>query len=309
MKKVLSIFFNIDRAYLTGLTIDESGVSLDYINSTIHHVDLENIKTDESRNGVAELSKFFFEMDFYPDEVSITLPSESVLVTKFPGKIDMSDEEIRELLNLEIRQMYPNCDQNDFTTLVVPMLPEKSKLHQMVAVIVPKEDFQVIDDLMQIVNKPVVKFDITQLNAHTCFLFNYPEMAEKTVLLVSVQGQFMDISVVKEGQPIYYNLVSLPDYNKTGELLELEYEKIVPEFTAAIDACYFFGAGLTKPVSMMLWETASLLGIFEAKRLNAFRMLKNNLTKREKEYCSRTLHIFPACIGAGLPSQHKVINI
>lgn len=309
MKKVLSIFFNIDRTYLTGLTIDESGVSLDYINSTVHHVDLENIKTDESRNGVAELSKYFFEMDFYPDEVSITLPSESVLITKFPGKVDITDDEIKELINLEIRQMYPNCDQNDFTTFVVPMLPEKINLQQMVAVLVPKEDFLVIDEILQIVNLPVAKFDITQLNAHTCFLFNYPEMAAKTVLFVSVQGQFMDVSILKNGQPIYYNLIALPDYNKTGEQLEIEYEKIVPQYTESIDACYFFGAGLTKPVSMMLWETASLLGIYEAKRLNAFRMLKNNLTKREKEYCSRTLHIFPACIGAGLPSQHKIINV
>lgn len=308
MKKVLSIFFNIDRVYLTGLSIEEGGISLDYINSTIHHVDIENIKTDESRNGVAELSKFFFEMDFDPDEISVTLPSESVLVTKFPSKKEITDEEISELLNLEIRQMYPSCDQNDFTTYIVPLLPANEKLHQMVAVIVPKEDFKVIDEVLQIINRPVVKFDITQLNAHTAFLFNYPEMFDKNVLLVSVQGQFMDVSVLSGGQPIYYNLVALPDYNKTGELLEKEYAKIVPAYTDTLDACYFFGAGMTKPVSMMLWETASLLGIFEAKRLNAFRMLKGNLTKREKEYCSRTLHIYPACVGAALPSQHKVIN-
>jgi hypothetical protein len=309
MKKILSVFFNIDRTYLTGLTLDESGISLDYINSTIHHVDLENIKTEESKNGVSELNKYFFEMDFDPDEISVTLPSESVLVTKFPGKKDMSDEELKQLLNLEIRQMYPQCDEADFTRYVIPLLPQNPKLHQMMAVIVPNEDFKVIDDLMQILSKPVSKFEITQLNSHTSFLYNYPEMASKTVLFISIQGQFMDISVLENGLPVYYNLIALTDYTKSGEILENEYAKIVPDYVKSVDACYFFGAGLNKQISLLLWETASLLGIFEAKRLDAFRMVRTNLTKREKEYCSRTLHIYPACIGACLQSQHKIIKI
>ncbi|MBX3043290.1 MAG: hypothetical protein KIT33_14775 [Candidatus Kapabacteria bacterium] len=309
MKKILSIFLNIDRAYLTGITIDESGVSLDYINSTIHHIDLENFKTEESRNGVAEMNKFFFEMDFEPDEISVTLPSESVLVSKFPGKHDITDDELTQLLNLEIRQLYPQCDPKDYTTYAVPMLPDNPKLHQMMAVIVPNEDFKALEELVQILNKPIVKFDITQLNAHTCFLYNYPEMVDKNIIFVCVQGHFMDVSVLSAGKPIYYNLLAVSDFKKVGEFLEKEYDKIVPNYVDEIHACYFFGVGLTKEINMMLWETASLLGIFEAKRLNSFRMLKSNLSKREKEYCSRTLHIYPACIGAGLPAQHKILNV
>lgn len=309
MKKILSLFLNLDRAYLTGLTIDESGVSIDYINSTFHHIDLENIHTDESRNGAAELNKFFFEMDFEPDEISVTLPSESVLVTKFPGKKDMTDDELSQMLNLEIRQIYPQCDREDFTTFVVALQPENPKFHQMMGIIIPNEDFKVVNDLVQILNKPIRKFDITQLNAHTCFMFNYPEMTDKNVLLISIQGQFMDVSVLQAGKPVYYNLISISDYNQTGEYLEKEFAKIVPEYVQQLDACYYFGAGLTKNIGMMLWETASLLGIFEAKRLNAFRMIKSNLSKRENEYCSRTLHIYPACIGACLPELHKVIKI
>src|SRR5690606_8724237 len=128
-------------------------------------------------------------------------------------------------------------------------------------------------------------------------------------LFLSVQGQFMDISVLQKGKPIYYNLIALTDFKEIGELFEKEFTKIVPDYVSALDACYFFGAGLNKPVSMMLWETASLIGIYEAKRLNAFRMMKTNLSEREQQYCSRTLHIFPACTGAGLPSQHKIIKV
>ena len=309
MKKILSIFLNLDRTYLTGMSMDEDGVSLDYINSTIHHIDLEGFKSDESRNGTSELNKNFLEMDFEPDEISVTLPSESVFVTKFPVNLDLSDDEISQMLNLEIRQMYPQCEREEFITFIVPLLPENPKLHQMMGVIVPKENLIAIDELVKVLNKPVVNFDIAQLNAHTSFLYNYPEMADKTVLFLSLQGQFMDVSILKAGQPVYYNILAISDYNQTGDILEKEYAKIVPDYVNGIEACYFFGAGLTKNISMMLCETAGLLGIFEAKRLNAFRMVKSNLSKREKEYCARTFHIFPACIGAALPSQHKIINV
>lgn len=309
MKKILSIFFNIDRAYLTGLTIDKDGATLDYINSSFHHVDLASINSDESKNGVAELTKFFYEMDFEPDEISITLPSESVLVTKFPGRSNMNDEQLAQLVNLEIRQIFPQHDSSDFSTFVVPMIPKNEKLGQMMAVIVPNEDFKIIEDLVQTLNKPIMKFEITQLNAHNSFLFNYPEMASRTAMFVSVQGQFMDISVLDEGKPVYYNLIALQELSQSGSLLEKEYGKIVPDYVDSIDACYFFGTDLNKSTNLQLWETASLLGIFEAKRLNAFRMINTNLSQRERDYCARTMHIFPACIGACLPSQHKVIKI
>ncbi|GAB1370318.1 hypothetical protein MASR1M45_03780 [Candidatus Kapaibacterium sp.] len=309
MKKILSVFFNIDRVYLAGLTLDESGVSLDYINSTIHHVDLENINTEESVNGIAELNKFFFEMNFDPDEVSVTLPSESVLVAKFPGKKDMTEDELKRLLNLEISQVYPQCDEEDFSKYVIPLTPNDDKLYQIMSVIVPNEDFNAINQVLQILNRPVFRYDITQLNAHTCFLYNYPEFINKTVLFVFIQGQFMDISVLQNGAPIYFNLTALTDFNQIGEILEHEHAKIVPSYVSEIDACFYFGTGINKQVSLTLWETASLLGIFEAKRLNAFRMLKTSLSKREKEYCSRTFHIFPACVGAALVPQHTILRV
>ncbi len=309
MKKILSVFFNIDRTYLAGLNIEDTGVSIDYINSTIHRIDIDNINSEETKNGIAELNKIFYEMLFDPDEISITLQSESILVTQFPGKKDMPEDELNQLINFEIRQVFPQFDNSEFERFVIPLIPQNPDLQKMMAVIIPKEDFKVIEDIIQIINKPIYRVDITQLNSHTSFLFNYPEMNDKDILFVSVQGQFIDVSVLQNGQPIYYNLIALPNYNQAGEILENEYAKIVPQYLESIDACFYFGAGLDKDISMMLWETSSLLGIPESKRLNAFRMINTNLSKRENEYCARTLHIFPAPIGACLNPQHSIIKV
>lgn len=309
MKKILSVFFNTDRTYLTGLTIEESGITLDYINSTIHPIDFSKIESPESVNGISELNNILLRMNFKPDEISITLPSESVLVTKFPDKEDISDDELRQLLNLEIRQIYPDRDSSEFTSYAVSLIPEKQKLHQMLAVIIIKELFKKIENLLKIVDKPILKFEISQLNAHTGFLYNYPEIRDKCVLFLSLQGQFIEVSVLQNGQQVYYNLLALPDYNQIGDLFEREFAKIVPDYASVVDVCFFFGAGLTKSISQMLSERASFLGINEAKRLNAFRLVRTNLSKREQDYCSRTLHIFPACIGGCLPAQYKSITV
>ncbi len=309
MKKILSVFFNTDRTYLTGLTIGESGISLDYINSTTFPIDFGNIESHESNNGMNELDTILLNMNFKPDEISITLPSESVLVTKFPGKEDITDDELNQLLNLEIRQIYPDRDNSEFTTYAVPLIPEKQKLQQMLAVIVKNEIIKGIENIVKVLDKPIVKFEISQLNAHTGFLYNYPELSDKCVLFLSMQGQFIEVSLLQKGQQVYYNLFALPVNNQTGDLFEQEFAKIVPDYVPVVDACFFFGLGLTKSVSQMLTEKAHFLGINETKRLNAFRMIQTNLSKRENDYCSRTFHIFPACIGGCLPAQYKKITV
>ncbi|MDT3739365.1 MAG: hypothetical protein RO257_07675 [Candidatus Kapabacteria bacterium] len=309
MKKILSVFFNTDRTYLTGLTIGESGISLDYINSTTHPIDFGNIESNESKNGMNELETILLNMNFKPDEISITLPSESVLVTKFPGREDISDDELNQLLNLEIRQIYPDRDNSEFTTYAVPLIPEKQNLQQMLAVIVKNEIIKEIENIVKVLDKPIVKYEISQLTAHTGFLHNYPELNDKCVLFFSLQSQFIEVSVLQNGKPVYYNLVGMPDNNQTVDLFEREFAKIVPDYVPVVDASFFFGAGLTKSVSQMLSEKARFLGINEAKRLNAFRMIQTNLSKRENDYCSRTFHIFPACIGGCLPAQYKRITV
>ncbi len=307
MRRVLSIFFNIDRTYLTGVSIAGSTLSLDYINSTIDKIDLENINAEESQNGVAQLMNIISEMSFAPDEISVTLPAESVLVSKFPGNINMNEKSLRALVSLELRQIYPQFNFDDFSIQLIPMTSSNTRKEMMIAIIITKEDLKTIQDLLEPLGKKISKFDISQMNAHSAFIYNYPELRTKNILLFGIQGQFMDVSVIINGLPAYYNLVRFDGLGALEETVRTVYDLLIPDVCEHIDAVLYFGSGLDKTIANKLQAIVSQMQIPEAKRLNGFRMMKTSLDERERDYCSRTLQIYPACIGGCLPTKHPIL--
>ena len=87
-----------------------------------------------------------------------------------------------------------------------------------------------------------------------------------------------------------------------------EIEKLLSEYTPGIDAIFLYGLSLTKEILIDVQESLGLI-VPVIKRLNAFRMFSTSLTDREKEYCSRTAHIFPACIGAIMPNFQERLKL
>ncbi len=49
--------------------------------------------------------------------------------------------------------------------------------------------------------------------------------------------------------------------------------------------------------------------IIEIDKLNAFRMVKTTISDRAREYCSRTSHIFPPCIGGFMPFVSNEVKL
>ncbi len=305
MSKTLSVFFNIDRTYLTVVEHTPKGLSLDYINSTKNRINFENLGA--SLEGINELHEMFDKLPEGIVRTTVTVPAEGVMVTQFPGRKNLSNSDLQKLINLELRQIYPQFNFEDFKITITPFLANNNK-QTMLAVIIPMEDYETINRIMEPLNLPITNIEISQLNAHSCFIYNYPEMVDKTVALLSVQSQFMDFSIIKNGSPAYYSLSSISNPELVGEVFENEYNKIIPSVFDSLDAVYFFGSGLNKNVSMALWETSMLLGIMESKRLNAFRMMLSNLDRRDREYCSRTFQLYPACVGGCLPTKHEHIK-
>ncbi len=308
MNSALSIFFNVDRVYVAQVEFASKGMILKYVNSTKNRIDLENTENDTSRQGIEELTEILNEINFSGGKVSATIPAESVLVTQFPGNTDMKASDLRQLLQLEIRQGYPQFNFDDFSSIMVPLLASPGQNSMMKAVIIPKQIYSAVGDILKPLNKPVDKIEISQLNAHSAFLYNYPERMDENIALFGVQSQFVDISVIVGGQLAYYELTALPDPSKLAEVVETEITKIMENHIDSINAAFFFGSGLTKDQYLSVWETSMLLG-FESGRLNAFRMMESDLSRREKEYCSRTMHIFPPCIGGCIPAYHKRVRL
>jgi Tfp pilus assembly PilM family ATPase len=307
-KQTLSVFFNIDRTYVSIVEPKEKGLELLYINSTDTNIDLENIDDEMSQMAIEELTTLLQGLDFDVSNITVTIPSESVIVSQFPGRQGMSEEEMRKLIALEIKHSYPQFNPSDFSSNIVPMETQINGQSMMLAVIIPKQIVYSCLEILNVFNLPIESIEISQLNAHTAFLYNYPEFQDKTVAILGVQENFVDISVIQNSKPIFYDLVSLPDKKQIGEMFETQYNRLISDVVNKIDMAYFFGTGLTRDMHIAAWEISALLNIGFG-RLNAFRMLTTNLEPRDRDYCLRTQHIYPPCIGGSFPAYHESIKL
>jgi len=308
MKHIFSVFFNIDRTYATLMEVKEKGLELKFIDSTRTQIDLENISSSESVEGIRELHQMIEQNKDSIESINVAIPAEIVFVTQFPGASGMSNDELNQLVNLEIKQAFPQFNSDEFSSNIIPMEPAKDGSSMMMAAIIQREILDAIKEIF-INHLPVQNIEVSQLGAHTSFLYNYPENAEKTNIVFGIQEQFIDVSVIKNAKPAYYNLLSISSPDKIGELFEEEYNKIIANFADQVDGAYFFGMGLTKEIYFQVWETAMAIGIMETGRLNAFRMVETTLDQRRRDYCSRMMHVLPPCVGSTIPAYHQTIPL
>lgn len=308
MASTLSVFFNTDKTYVTVVEPSDKALELKFINATDSPVDLENFDGVQTKRAIKELREILSMTEGMADKLSITIPPESIVVSQFPGSANMDEKTLRQLISLEIRNAYPQFNPEQFSSNLVPIQSIDNTQQMLLATILPREIIKSCFKVFDGYSLEVDSIEISQLNAHSAYLYNYPEKASQNAIFVSVGDQFMDVSILKGGKPAYYNLVNIFDTSKIGESFEEEYNNLIGNIVDSINCAYFFGLGLTKDIYLQLWETAMLLGI-EVSRLNAFRMIESNLNNRTREYCSRTQHIYPPCIGASFPAYHQTIKL
>lgn len=307
MRSGLSIFFNIDRVYLAILSESKKGLNLEYVEATRNRVDLENPDDPKCIEGINEIISFIDKVKHQIDHLNVTIPAESVFVTQFPGEKGITEDQLKKLVNLEIKQAYPQFNTNEFVSNIYPLEPDKNNRFMMLASIMQRDILETISKVFKDY-LPISNVEISQINAHTAFLYNYPESLNKNIIILGIQDQFIDLSLIKNSKPAYYNLLSFSNKDKLADMVQDNYQLLLNEVTDKVDGIYFFGTGLTKDLFFQATEKASYLGL-ETNRLNAFRMMSTSLNQRQKDYCSIVQHIFPPAIGALIPDYHQRIRI
>lgn len=305
---ILSIYFNTDRTYLTLVREAPKGLALEYINSTEHPILLENPESETSILGFKELEKYLYDIKSNVTRVAVTLPSENVLVTQFTSESDEDLDELTKIVDKEIRNIYPQFTYQNFTSSIVPLGFELNGLRNMMAIIISKQDFESCKKFLHNFNLAVDIVEISQLNAHSAFIYNYPEHLKKNVAIIGIQNQFVDLSIIKNTQPIYYNLLNFKNKKEIPFVCDNELAVFQNKYDIPVEEIFLFGIGLNKQI---LTETEELFTHKEVKvsRMNAFRMMSTFLSDREKEYCRRTAHLYPPCIGACINPYHKRYKI
>jgi hypothetical protein len=308
MDTTLSVFFNLDRTYVLIVDRTEKGLILKYVNSTNNPVDLEMPESEHSLKGMEEIKEIIGEHKDSFSRVAVTLPAEYTFISQFPAKNALDKEQIKKLVNLELNQVFPESNMKHFSVNAYPFEKDKQGNFRMMAVIISKKVLESTKQMFEPFGMDIDNMEIAQLNAHSAFLYNYPETATDPVVFVNVQDKFLDISLIKDKKPCYYNLASYDSKESIGEVFENEYNKMIENNVEMIKSAFFFGSALTKDVNMMCWETGMMLGI-ETKRLNPFRMVRSQISDREKEYCARIFHLYPGPVGACIPPLHTKIKL
>lgn len=308
MKPILSIFFNTDRTYLTLVEPKAGGLELVGINSTKYAIDLENPNDDLSKLGKNELYEILNEYNQSYSKIVCSIPATSVAISQVPGQGDMDSNKIAQLVGLEIRQTYPQFNYDDFASSVIPLEVRMDGKQMLLATIIPKKIYQAIKETLKPLKQPIDQIEISQINAHLAFLYNYPDERDKTVAFFNIQDQFVDVSCLLNGKPIYYNLNTYNKDKDIANICEAELTKLMSDYVAYVENAYFIGTGLTKDNLAVAQEI--LLGlVMSSGRLNPFRMMSTKLSDREKQYCARVQHIFAPCIGACIQPNYEHIKL
>jgi len=80
------------------------------------------------------------------------------------------------------------------------------------------------------------------------------------------------------------------------------------DYVPYVETAFFFGSGLTIDIYAQ-GENKLAEMMMTTARFNSFRLVTTSLEQRDKDYASRTAHIYPACIGAAIPPFHKSLYL
>lgn len=303
----LSVYFGSKRTYLCVTEPTDKGLKINYVNASEQAIDLEDPEAIDTMIASDDIKEMLDEIGEV-SRVSVTLPADSVLVTKIPGKKDMSLEEKRKLVEIEIKHSFPQFNYRDFIPSVINFAPKIDGKEIMLATIIPKQDFVSCKEILSSADHPINSIEISQLNAHASFLYNYPELRDKNVAIVGVADKFLDISVITNGKPVYYNLAKLNDKEMIGDVCLEEIAKITEKYIKNVDAVYLFGESLDIDL-LVIAQSMIMMSVPVVGKLNAFRMFTTDLDQRHKDYMSRVAHLFPPCIGGNLPGYGEKTNL
>ena len=293
MDTTLSLYFGNERTYISKVEPGQKGLELTDIG-----VIAETVKSDtDSMDALTRLESFLPQMADGAVSATIAVPVDNIFVHQFPA-LDTSDtKQLRRMLEFEIKNAYPQHSFDDFTSAVYPMCPRLDGTAMMVAIMMEKKYLMACEFILTMTGIPLKNIQASHFAANGALLYNYPDAHNSICLLIGMQENYCDVSVLKNGELAYYNLLVIPSPESFPEVCEKEIEKLLSGYVPFIDMCFCYGPALQSTIL----EAARAAVSVPMQRLNPFRMMTSRLQADEREFCAKAAHLFVPAIGASLP--------
>lgn len=301
--KLLSLYFGRTQVFVAEMEAKQNGMYLNFINSTDHPVNIADLSnsdeaTEELRSMISSREK--------PEHLLVTLLSSEAAICTFPGELSMPREEIEALVDLEIVNLFPDKSREDFTILVYDLAERMDGNKMLMALLIDNEKMKNIRKVLEFMEMPISKINISMMTAQNSLLFNHPEYRDKAVATIEINDYYVEISAMNEGTPLYLSRTRHNSVEEIPAILEAEFNKIMTHYISYIETAFIGGIYLTYDL-LQACEAKLAEFLMTIIKLNTFKRIKPNVSEREKSYCKNTSHIFPPCIGAALPSAAKYI--
>ena len=304
---IASIHFGKNKTLFSIIEKTDVAFCLHYLNSLENTIDLNDLYSETAANFISEFSTI---VEKYKTDISsffVAIDTEYSIITKVPGNIDLQSSEFVDLINLEIKQNYPDKSIDDFRIKTTEIISTVSQNNMYLAVIISNELIYSIENMMANFEIKVTDINASQFSAINTLLYNYPDVSCATNIIVNINGDLLEYAIIGNRKIIGYEFNLLDENTDISSVIESKISSIVRDIGIEdLDGIYFFGQDLEKARYLKCWEAGMLIGK-EAKRLNPFRLFKTDFEKRDFEYCARTFHTYAVCIGGALPIQFPVV--
>lgn len=299
--KSLTVFFNSDKVYMGIFERNVKGLSLLDVSSTLDPVDLENLESDISKKSISQITRNLTNTEYKVEELNVILNNENAFWTILPGSVDMDRTQLRQLLDLEIRNNINSFRLDDFSFRLYPYgMKDEEDSEMIFAVFIKNEILENCNKALEITGLNINYITISQIATQNTIEYNYPDTSHLYDLLINIEESFCDISLSNNNITYYYDLLKNEDENILIETIKEEVSKLSKN---GLSPGYILATG-TNLKKSFLDELSNNLPI-EVKRLNSFRFVRANINERLKDYCVRTSHIFAPVVGGALNSFDK----
>ncbi len=302
MEPTIAVYFDYDRTYVALLEPDPKfAYSLAYINSTDRPIDFNGtVENAIASQVLLDLNEILAEIGGAASRITVSIAMECAIVHTFPIPEEATRAQIRQMLNMEINQNFPQFEKGQFRSRVYTLPPNNKGKDFALATIMDKMTPRIPEIALLPLHGRIDRIDVAQFTAHDAYCYNYPDSLSQTVALFGIHGKFWDVSVVRDGKIAAYMSIMSDSVRDFGGECEAQIHKMTENLVPFIDGAFFFGAGLT---SAKLHDATTKMSV-PVHRLNALRMLTTSLGDRERDYCSRVAHILPSCIGSAVPMMN-----
>ncbi|MFN3195140.1 MAG: hypothetical protein ACE364_04230 [Chlorobiota bacterium] len=294
----LSIFFSSDKVYCGLFKRSLKGVKLLDLSTTLDPIDLDDIDSEVSTKATNQLNRCLNEFDEKIEELNIVIDNEHSFWTIIPGNESTKNSDLRNLLELEIKNNVESFNLDDFEFRIYPHgKKDEEDNDQLFVIYFRNEIINNCTKILELVGL-LPKYIITsQLASQNTIEYNYPDSSHLFSLLINKEEEFCDVTVSNDKKTFYYDLLKYENDEKLIADIKNILEKLGFE-GIQLGNLLLSGSKLTKEFIDKLNDVTNL----EFGRINSFRLVRANVDKRMKEYCFRTAHLFAPVVGGVLSS-------